>query len=179
VSQALIAVVSLLIGAGLNEWIRRSNRIESYTATVFQKRFAIYEELWKRIYGWRSVADKVIEDTALTAQHRHELISEVVLDICGFCDENSLYLNEEVTFQCAALFMGVEEIQAESDAAKRKEMVSDFSGKYKQTLDIIRAEAGLRRMNKLFQTVTNAKYSSDLIEHFRQAQKEHRRRSRR
>ena len=147
---------------------------DDFPETFRHLRGALEENLRLEVSG-----DKVIEDTALTAQNRHELISEVVLDICGFCDDNSLYLNEEITFQCAALFMGVEDIQAESDAAKRKGMVSDFSEMYKQALDIIRAEAGLRRMNKLFQTVTNAKYSSDLIEHFREAQKEHRRRSRR
>lgn len=169
-SQAIIAVVSLLVGAGLTEWIRRSNRIEAYTATIFQKRFAIYEELWKRVYGWRSVAEKVIQDGALTAQDRHELISEAVLDIAGFCDENSLYLNEEVSLQCAGVFMGVEDIQAEKDAVKREALISDFTVTYKETLHVIRAEAGLARMNKLFSTITKAKYSSHLIDYYRELQ---------
>jgi hypothetical protein len=162
----------------LTEWIRRANRIETYTAAIFQKRFGIYEEVWKRIHGWRSVADKVIEDTALTAQQRHELISEVVLDICGFCDDNSLYLNEGVTLQCAALFMGVEDIQAEPDATERAQKISEFDEEYRQTLDIIRAEAGLKRMDKLFRAVTKAKYSTDLIDHFQELQKEQKKRAR-
>jgi hypothetical protein len=171
-SQALIAIVSLLIGAALNEWIRRSYRIESYAATVFQKRLTIYEELWKRIYVWRPVADKVIEDTSLTAEQRHELISEAVLDICVFCDDNSLYLSEDVTFQCCAVFMGVEDIQAESQSNARKEKTETFYQQYRETLDIIRSEAGLTRMNRLFRSVTKAKHSTEMIEHFREVQRE-------
>jgi len=88
-SQALLAIASLLLGVALNEWIRRSNRIESYSAAIFQKRLGIYEELWKKILAAREVAEGVINDTALTAEQRHELISAVVHSIAGFCDENS------------------------------------------------------------------------------------------
>lgn len=122
------------------------------------------------------MANKVIEDAALTAQERHELISEVVLDIAEFCDDNSLYLNEGVAFQCSALFMGVEDIQAEPDAAKRAELLSNFNALYRETLDIIRAEAGLKRMNKLFRAVTKAKYSTDLITLMEEARKQQRKR---
>jgi hypothetical protein len=71
--------------------------------------------------------------------------------------------------------MGVEDIQSESDATKRKKLVSGFYEEYKKTLDIIQAEAGLKRINKIFRTVTSAKFSSDLIENFRAAEREHRR----
>ena len=109
-----------MLGVALNEWIRRSSRIESYSATIFEKRLGIYEELWKKILAGREVAEEVIDNTAITAEQRHELISAVVLSIAGFCDENNLYLNEEVTVQCCTLFMGVEDIQGEPNASKKK-----------------------------------------------------------
>ena len=172
--QALLAIASLLLGVALNEWIRRSNRIESYSVAIFKKRLGIYEELWKKIVEAKDVAEEVIENTALTAEQRHELISTVVLGIAGFCDENIFYLNEEVTLQCCGLFMGVEDIQGEANIAKKKKLVARYRDGYQQTLEIIRAEAGLKRINELFRTVTKAEYSSDMIEYFRKLKKERR-----
>lgn len=176
-SQALLAIGSLLLGVALNEWIRRSNRIESYSATIFEKRLGIYEELWKKILAGSEVAEEVINNTALTAEQRHELISAVVHSVAGFCDENVLYLNEEVTIQCCTLFMGVEDIQGEPTATKKERMISVYRNAYRQTLEIIRAETGLKRINELFRKVTKAEHSSEVIEYFQTLQNERRKRS--
>jgi hypothetical protein len=177
-SQALLAIASLFLGVALNEWIRRSNRIESYSAAIFQKRLGIYEELWKKVMAAREVAEDVIRDTTLTAEERHELISVVVLSIAGFCDENNLYVNEEVAVHCCALFMDVEDIQDETNATKREEMISRYRNACVKALEIIREETGLKRINELFRVLTKANYSSDTIQYYRKLQNEYRKSSR-
>jgi hypothetical protein len=164
--------VSLLLGVALNEWIRRSNRIEAYAAAVFQKRFSVYEQLWEKVRGAKDVADAVLEDASLTPEQRHEVVSGVMLDIAKFCDDNGLYLNEEVTVHCCTVFMGVEDIVPELSKKKREQLLSGFNTKFNQAKEIIRAETGLKRMDRLFRALTKAKYSSSVIEYFRVVQKE-------
>jgi hypothetical protein len=138
--QAVLAIVSLLLGVALNEWIRRSNRIESYATSVFQKRFSVYEQLWEKLRSAKDVADAVIGDATLTTEQRHDVVSGVVLDIAKFCDDNSLYLNDEVTVHCCTVFMAVEDILPEIGKKKREQMLSRFQTNFKKARDIIHAE---------------------------------------
>jgi hypothetical protein len=171
-SQALVAITSLLLGVALNEWIRRSHRIENYAAATFQRRLEIYEQLWRKLREGSLVANKVIEDAMLPAHRREELISEVVLGIAQFCDDNGLYLNDEVTVHCCTVFMDVENIASEDDPQSRQKRVLRFADDYLKAREIVRAEAGLTRMDKLFRAVTKASYSSDVIEKYRELRKQ-------
>lgn len=168
-SQALLAIASLLLGVALNELIRKNNRIESYAPAIFQKRLGIYEALWEKLKQGREVAQSVIEDTNLEAEQRHKYISEVVMDIAEFGDENDLYLNEELDVHVCTLFMGVEDIQAEQDDVARQNLISNFNENFHAARAMIRAEMGLKQMDKLFQSVTKAKHSSSVIDYYREA----------
>jgi hypothetical protein len=173
-NQAVIAISSLLIGVALNEYVRRSNRIEGYAAAIFQKRIEVYEELWKKVNKGKTVAERVIDDPSFSHQQRHALISEIVLDLAEFCDEHSLYLNDEVTVHCCSLFMGVEDIQAEADPTKAKNLEEQFRTNYLATDNIIRSESGLKRIDKVFSTVTKVRYSSEIIDYYRKARRQRR-----
>jgi hypothetical protein len=43
--EALIGLLGVLVGLFVNEHFRKTNRIENYSSTVFEKRLKIYEEL--------------------------------------------------------------------------------------------------------------------------------------
>ena len=176
--QPLFGVACLLLGIGLNEWIRRSNRIEAYAGAVFKERFDVYVKLWEIIRDAKPRADGIIKDSALSADARRECISELVWQVVNFCDEKSLYLNDEVIVHCCTVFMGVEDIPAEPDAKKRDEMVAQFEKGFQKVKEIVRAETGLTRMDGVFRQVTKARYSSEVIEYFRKLHKERRTRNR-
>lgn len=166
--QSIFGVGCLLLGILVNELVRRSNRIEVYAKDIFDKRFSVYEGLWKLIRDANPIAYRVIEDSTLSAEERHQIVSALVLDITQFCEENSLYLNEDVIVHSGALYIGVEDIAAISDAKERNSAISHFAEGYKEAREIIRAETGLQRLDGLFRRVTKAKYSSAIIQYFRQ-----------
>jgi hypothetical protein len=166
--QSMFGIGCLLLGIVVNELVRRSNRIEAYAKDVFDKRFSVYEGLWKLINDAKPIADSVIEDGSLSAEARHQIVSNLVLDIAQFCDENALYLNEDVTVHSCTIYMGIEDIATISDAKERDSALSHFYGSYRAAREIIRAETGLQRLDALFRKVTKAKYSSGAIQCFRQ-----------
>jgi hypothetical protein len=130
-----------LLGIGLNEWIRRSNRIETYAGAVYKERFDVYVNLWKIIRDGKPKADQIINDAALSAEARHKMVSVLVLKVAAFCDENSLYLNEDVTVHCCTVFMGVEEIADEPDTKKRDKKTLGFVAKSGIRTDKVRVHA--------------------------------------
>jgi len=155
--QSLFGVACVLLGIGLNEWVRRSNRIETFAGTVFKERFDVHVKLWNTIRDAKPTADQIIKDSTLSPDARHELLSGLVWRVLDFCDENSLYLNEEVTVHCCTVFMGIEDISSESDAKKRDEMIAHFEEGYQKAREIVREETGLKRMDGLFRKVTKAR----------------------
>ena len=164
---SIFGVGCLLLGILLNELLRRTNRIETYSKAIFDKRFSVYEGLWNLIHDANSIAQTVISDSTLSLEARHLLVSKVVLDIANYCDENTLYLNEEVTVQCCALYMGVEDIAEIRDTKERNSAASDFAESYRKAREMIRAEMGLQRLDGLFGKITKAKYSSTILQYFR------------
>ena len=87
---ALIGIFGVVIGAGVNELLRRSRRIESYTGRVFDKRLEKYEHLMALMKAASVVAADVMKNTEYTPKQRHELISSVILPIAQFTDDNEL-----------------------------------------------------------------------------------------
>ena len=166
--QSVFGVVCLLLGIAVNELVRRSNRIESYAGEIFKKRFAVYEDLWKLVRDAKPIADAVIEDGALSAEERHGIVSKLVLDIAKFCEENSLYLNDDVTVHCCTVYMGVEDIADLSNNKERGSAIAHLAESYNKAREIIRAETGLQRLDTLFRNVTKAKYSSSIIRYYRE-----------
>jgi hypothetical protein len=170
-TEAVIAIASLLLGVGINELVRRSNRIESYSPYIFEKRFKVYEQLWEKLQAGNEKAGNIIADDSLTAAQRHALVSEIIMDVAGYCDQNELLLNEEVAIQCCTVFMGVEDIKPELKERQRKKLEHHFRGEFKHAVEMIRAEAGLERMDKLFRSITRPKHTSDIVDFYREEKK--------
>jgi hypothetical protein len=119
----------------------------------------------------KPVADAMIEDTTLSAEERNRIASSLVLGIAAFCDENTLYLNEEVTVHCCTVYIGIEDMAMFSSEAQRESAMADLRENYRKAREIIRAETGLKRLDSLFSKVTKAKYSSAGIRYYRELKK--------
>lgn len=166
-----IGIVGVIVGALLNEFMRRRNRRELYAPKIFEKRLSAYEGLIEQIHHGSKVANEVIENNEFTHEQRHGLISVVVHGMAEFTEKHHLYLDEELTFHCMALFMGVEDIH---DAAEddRQELLDRYRQMRKDALRMAAEDSGVAEINRLFKAINKPKIDGALIRYFRQAKRE-------
>ena len=161
------ALAGVILGSGIAEIFRRSSRIESYASQVFNKRMQVYEELFSRVADGQSVAEEVMEADKSTKDERHAKISAVILGLAEYCDKNAFYLNEELTVHCLTAFMGAEDVIDTKTAKKRAEVVRRVRDSAASAKKMIKADAGIERIDSFFRKVTRAKLSSPVIEYYR------------
>jgi len=161
---ALIGIFGVILGAGLNELLRRKSRIESYMGRVFDKRLEKYEELMARLQAASEVATDVMENPEYTPEQRHALISAVILPIAQFTDDNELYIDPDLAPHCVATFMGAEDVFAIADPKEREERRKDIRDMYVNAKRMIREDSGIAEIDKLFKTMTKPRLSSPIIE---------------
>jgi len=167
-------LAGVLTGSALTELLRRANRIESYASRVFDKRMQVHEQLFAKIVSARSVAEEVMEERKCPPDERHSIVSSVVLDIAEYCDDNALYLNEELTLHCVGSLIGAEDVAGIADAQEREQAAEHVRSNLMSATEMIRAESGIRMIEKFFGKLTRAKLSSPLIEYYRKISKERR-----
>ncbi|QTT83060.1 hypothetical protein HUT29_17750 [Pseudomonas chlororaphis] len=169
--SALIGIVGVVIGIIVNEFIRRKNRIENYAQKTFDKRLEIFEELYQRVAACGTVGQRVIDDRELSPAARSGLVSSEIFKIADWCDLHGMYLKEEVTIHCMTLLMGVEDIQDIEDETQKIERVKDFQAHLRYAKEMIKKESGIEDVNKSFTSMIKAKYSSPIIEYYREQKK--------
>ncbi|MBQ2260477.1 MAG: hypothetical protein II336_03810 [Loktanella sp.] len=167
----VFGILGVIVGVLLNEFMRRRNRRELYAPKIFEKRLAAYEGLIEQIYQGSKVADEVIERDDFTEEQRQELIGVVVHRMIEFIEKNSLYLDEDLTVHCMALFMGVEEIHAASDHDK-PEMLDHYRQMRKEALRMAAEDSGVAEINRLFKAINKPKIDGALIHYFREAKRQ-------
>jgi hypothetical protein len=171
---ALIGLLGVMLGIFLNEQIRRRNRIENYSTSVFEKRLDLdlYEELFRRVSKYMETANIAIKNDTLTKEQRHECISNAIYEVTTFCDEHEMYISEELSVHCVATIMGVEDIYYIEDEKEKEDAVKNFYDDLLAAKRMIRKEAGISDLDKLFRSITKPKYSSPIIKYYRKREKE-------
>jgi hypothetical protein len=165
---ALIGFVGVLLGIFINEVVRRRNRIETYAGHVFDKRLEIYEGLYQRVAATSTLATDLIDNSCYSHEDRHQLVSAAVHDIASWCDENDMYINEELTVHCVPLLMGMEDVFEMKDEAAKQAAVAHFRENLRAAKKMIRKEAGIEDIEKLFSRITKPRRSSAIIEAYRE-----------
>lgn len=176
-TQALIGVLGVLVGIFVNELLRRNRRIEEYSTKIFEKRLQVYEELYSKLHECYEASGDALERD-YSAKERHEIMASRVFPLLEFMDRNSLYLNDEITVHCGGMWMSVDEIPAIENAEERAAQTEAFRADFKDAKEMIEEESGLKRINKLFRSISKPKYSSRLIEYYRELQAERKKESR-
>ena len=170
--QALIALLGLLTGILLNEYFRRRNRIEAYSAKVFERRLEVYEGLMKAIREAESIINDLLEDKSLPKKDRHTIAFQAGLKVMEYTDEHSFYLNDEIIVHAGAAFVGVGDLIKMAKGNERDEAIGDFRKMLVTAKDMIRAESGMKEIDQAFRTVTKAKHTSPVIEYYRKLKQE-------
>ncbi|WP_411383815.1 hypothetical protein ACK3BK_04660 [Pseudomonas sp. L7] len=169
--SALLGILGVIIGIVANEWIRRRNRIESYAQKTFEKRLEIYEVLFQLVNAGGAAGTKAIKDSSLCFEDRFDLVNGAIVDIVQWCDEHSLYLDEEVTIQCVTLLMGVEDVQDMVDEAEKGEKIESFYLQLRYTKDMLKKASGIQDVNSSFTLMTKAKFRSPVLDYYNQQKK--------
>jgi hypothetical protein len=165
---ALIGLTGVLIGIFINEILRRRNRIESYAGRVFDKRLEIYEGLYQRVASLGRLSTDLIENSTYSPEKRHQIVSVAVHDIAGWCDDNDMYINEELAVHCVPLLMGIEEIYDMKDEAAKQDRITQFRENLRAAKKMLRKESGIEGIEKLFSIITKPQRSSSIIEAYRE-----------
>ncbi len=171
--EALFGLVGVLLGILLGEVLRRRRRIENYSVKVFEKRLDIHEELLAKLRTVSEVTHEVIDSDDFTKDQRLEIVSASVQDIAGFCDEHELYISGELAVQCVGLLMGTEDIHDISDPAERERRERDFGEQVLSAKRMLREEAGVAGLDRLFRSVLKPKYASPIVDYYRELKKKH------
>lgn len=173
-TETLIGLAGILIGLLLNEYFRKTNRIENYSSKVFDKRLEVYEQLMVHVHEKSTLVTEIIENyetlEEITEDIAHEACFKAGLDIMEFCDLNQLYLNEEITVHIGATFVGTGDM-IDADKESRETQLQKFRLSIGGAKEMIKAESGIEELNELFKKITKAKHSSPIIEYFRESKK--------
>ncbi|MET3526476.1 hypothetical protein [Phenylobacterium koreense] len=168
VATGFVGVLGVVLGVVVNEMLRRRNRIESYSARVFDRRLAIYEELSAKMVAARSVANDVMTNPIYSGEERHEIMSCVILDMAGFADKNALFIDSDLSAHCVAAFMGAEDVFEMPIGAEREEAKRAFWAMDANAQRMIREDSGVAEISKLFKKINKPTLSSPIIDRIRE-----------
>lgn len=172
--DALIGLAGLLIGIFLNEYYRRSSRIERYSSQVFEKRLAVYEGLMSEVMQAASIVGELLENQSLSVEQKKETAFNAGLSVAEYTDRHQFYLNEEIAIHCTMALIRTPDIFEESINERELKL---FRMSTKETYEMIRAEAGIVELDNLFRSITKSSPSGELIEYYRKAKKAYQRKA--
>lgn len=168
---SIIGVLGVIAGVLLNEIIRRSRRIETFTPGIFEKRLAKYEKLMALIQAGYDVASDVMVNEELSKEQRHALVSEAILKIAEYADKEELYIDSELGAHCVATFMGAEDVISIQDPKEREEVRQMIRDMYKEAKRMIKEDSGVHEIDKLFKRIHKPKLTSPVIDRIRYLKK--------
>jgi hypothetical protein len=164
---ALIGLAGVLLGIFVNEVVRRRNRIENYATRVFDKRLEIYEGLYQRVSATQETATDVAENDAYSQDERHGIVSAAIHFIAAWCDKHDMYINDELSVHCVPLLMGMEEVYEMKDEGQKKAVIEQFNENLRLAKKMIRQEAGIADIERLFSSITKPERASPIIDYYR------------
>jgi hypothetical protein len=168
---SIIGVVGVIVGVLLNEIIRRSRRIETFTPAIFEKRLAKYEKLMGLIQAGYDVASAVMENEDFSQEERHALISKVILNIAEFADKEELYIDAELGAHCVATFMGAEDVMSIGNPREREERKQIIRDMYNEAKRMIREDSGICEIDKLFKKLHKPELTGPVIDRIKDLKK--------
>jgi len=107
---------------------------------------------------------------AHSAEERHEIMATLVFPLLEFMDTNSLYLNDEIAVHCGGMWMSIDEIPSIQDGRECTSQMEAFQKDFADVKAMIREESGLKEIDKLFRSIAKPRYSSRLIDYYRELQ---------
>ena len=162
-SEILIAVITLattlagvIAGSLLNEYFRRSNRIEGFGGAYFKKRFGVLENIHRMVMAHYVLISGDMEDFQ---ENYQDLIEKTPI---SYFDENELYITEDLAFQVFMYFVGKYNY-VDMDKEERENKKEEITKLFGQTRQAIKQATGFSEMETHFKSVAKAKPDTELI----------------
>ena len=168
----LIGLLGIIIGIVLNEYLRRTRRIEMYSTLIFKRRLNAYTKLYQILNESIPTINDILLNEDLTKEDRHSLASSVILRIADFFDKNALFIDDNLGAHCTALFMGSEDIYFIEDNEEKNKEIAKLINQYKSTKNMIIDDSGVSKVKKLFKKIQKTKLSSPTIDYLKKLKKE-------
>lgn len=168
---AIIGLIGVVFGIFLSEFLRRKSRIELYSNAVFEKRLKAYEDLYKLIHESQDIAYELINNPEYTIEEFKTIWPSVILKLTNYCDENALYLNEEIQVHCITSLIGLEEISEKLDQDDKEKLIESFGNKTGNAKLMIKQEIGIPEIEKLYRKISKSKPQSDIIKYYQSLKK--------
>lgn len=171
---AIIGVGGVLLGAAISEIVRRLSRAEQYSSIVFEKRLMAYEGLMRVVNDTNDAARFLWDDTlGLTSDQIREEISAAIMTVIRYCEENSFFLEDDVTINAMTLYMGLDDaVDASSDL--RKEVQKKYNDDRTNVMHVIREAAGINKFNRIFQKSHRPNINTEISRYFRERKEKYR-----
>ncbi|EGK00083.1 hypothetical protein [Dysgonomonas gadei] len=83
---------------------------KNQNSTLFDKRILAYEKLYYEIREVDILLKALIDSKEMSIQEKKDAAFYLGLQIAQFTDDNSFYLQNEITVQCVGTFIGVDDI---------------------------------------------------------------------
>lgn len=134
---------------------------------LFEKRMLVYEGLFRQITKGYEIISPIFESN-LSKDKSDDLVSEAIFCIATYCDEHAQYLGEEIIVHSCTIFIGAEDVVEIVNQEERGLQILNIRSQYKQSLDMIKKEIGLKDIDRLWKKALKVRHKNDVINQFRQ-----------
>ncbi len=173
--QVLVVVIgplSALLAVLISEYFKVRGREALFSEEIFKRKIVIYENLFRVMWDAYEKNSELISTNALSSEQseeqRKKVWSPTILGVAAYLDENKLYISEELTIHCISSLIGGEDLPVMNEEEKK-----DFYLNRSRTIDLIKEESGLKRLDNFLGKINNVKLKSGYIEMYQRFKKEH------
>lgn len=168
--EFLIGIGGIVIGILFNELIRRMNRIEELNKQIFNKRMDEYIALHALMNKQYSLLGEMIESLEDYSQDERNKMSSILIFPIAQFNDRSFFISEELAVQTTSLFMGVEDVEIKELSEYEKKIGQAF----KNTMQMIKNESGVARVNEKYKRMFNYHHKSDILDYYSKIKREKR-----
>jgi len=164
--EALIGFIGVVVGVFLTELIRKWNRVEPLSQSVFEKRLDLYVRLYDLLNECCAAAHDLVYNIDLSKEDKNAQCYKAGLAVAEYCTKHELFISRELGHHCTSLMLGVADY-FETQEEERSAYMDDFWEQMRSAQRMIREDSGVEQVNRYFRKITGAQLTSPVIERIR------------
>jgi len=171
----MIPIITFCVGFFISEITRRLNRAETINVQIFNRRLEVYSELYvilNNTYNDISAFVELLNDESSPNIDNNDVLSyhwEAIVPLLKYLDNNALFISEELTVQCGAVFAPLDDFSEKGIS----DYLINLSEGYKAISFMIKSESGLNKLNKNLKRILGYRHKSEIISYYHKLKKEY------
>lgn len=138
----------VILGIFLTEIIRRLNRVEQFNNQIFNRRLEEYIALYDLLLEQNKKVIYIFDNfDSLDPKEKEAIISSIFSLVNEFNDADALFISGELALQTTFLYIKIDYNKAGNVRRKRLR----FNMEFRKIVEMIKAESGIKKVNKNFQ----------------------------